>query len=377
MIDPFNLTNYFIKKGIFFYSGVPDSILKNWVSTLSISEKLTNIYAPNEGSALALCAGNYLATGDLTIAYMQNSGLCNALDPLTSLVNKELFSIPLLLLIGFRGEAGNDEPQHIKMGRITLSLLDLLEIPYLILDSTFETQVDKAINFARSNNSIYALVVKKGSFLHNSDEKNRSYCNREKSNETEGIVRERAIEFILKNSNGSVLVSTTGLTSRELYSLKEKSGKSDKNVFYNVGAMGHCSAIASSIALAKPSKKILVFDGDGSALMHLGNLSIVGNLNQKNIIHFIFDNNSYESTGGQPTMSKTVDFMLLAKAVNYKKSFLFENFEIFKQQFNEIFNLEGPILIAIKTREFDRPDLGRPKDFLKIKSDLMSGLHDN
>jgi len=356
MINCEQLYQIFKKNDLIFFTGVPDSTFKDWIKFLNNNEnKLTNIIACNECEATAINAGYNLATGKIGVVYMQNSGLGKTVNPSTSLLDKEVYSIPSIFMIGWRGEPEKkDEPQHKKMGRITLPLLDILEIPYKILPDKKE-EAEKIIkevkDLAIKNQSPAALIIKKGT-LEEYVSKNSLQTNYEMS-------REDAIKTIIDNLNGDeAIISTTGKTSRELseYRIKRKEEPRD---FYTVGSMGCSSSIALGIA-RETTKPIFVFDGDGAALMQLGTMATIGYYSPKNLYHIIFDNSSYDSTGGQPTISKNIDFTKIALASGYKKAeYIFQEKELVNK-IKQIKTNLGPYLLVIKVNKGARKDLGRP-----------------
>ena len=347
------LYKIFSETDLTYFTGVPDSTFKSWMSFLSCNEdKLQNRIAVNEGAAIAHATGYHLSTGKTGVVYLQNSGLGNCVNPLTSLTDKEVYSIPMLLMIGWRGEPGvKDEPQHIKMGAITKELLDVLDVPYFLLEEGSAINVIKeAKEQAIKESRPVALIVKKDLL---------SSYEGIKSGDTQAeLTREEVIEFITREVAADVVVGTTGKTSRELFELREKLKQGHGQDFYTVGSMGHASAIALEISLQKNNKKVLVLDGDGALLMHMGGLATVGNYGQKNLIHVVFDNECHESTGGQPTVSKSIDLVQLAKACSYDapqacKSFI-DIMNVLSIKDNK------PKFIVIKVKPGSRKDLGRP-----------------
>ena len=328
--------------------------MKGWLNYLSDNRRFQHIVATSEEEACAIATGYHLATKKIPVVYMQNSGLGNSVDPLTSLMNKEVYGIPALLLISWRGEPGEkDEPQHIKMGKITKKLLKTLGIPFIVL-STEETVIKKQIQIAKrylkKQSSPYAIIVKKSIIA--------SYQSRTKK-EIYPLSREEAIKIILNNLRGNeLIVSTAGKTSRELFELRETKKEGHRKDFYTLGSMGCAASIALGIALEKSKNKIFVFDGDGSLLMKMGTLATIGHYLPKNFYHIIFDNNSHDSTGGQKTVSDTVDFSKVALACGYKKAKMVTKENELKKSLSEI--KEGPAMLVIKVRKGSRGDLGRP-----------------
>lgn len=339
-----------------FFAGVPDSTFKSWMSFLEKNnDKLTNIPTVNECEAVAICSGYHLSTGKIGVLYMQNSGLGKTVNPITSLCDPAVYSIPILLMIGWRGEPGTkDAPQHHKMGPITLDLLETLGIAYEIITSDIndlEKTLKKAKEYMEKNKQPFALVIRKGIFekLEEKPEK-----------QTDRPSREEAIQTILKTLNGDeILVSTTGKISREIF--ENRSDKKDCiHDFYNIGAMGCAQSIALGIALNKKDKKIFVFDGDGSVLMQMGGLATIGHYQPENFYHIVFDNQAHDSTGGQPTCSDTVSFNEIAKACNYKSAQVVEDKKSIENTVKNMLKNKGPSMLIIKVKKGARNNLGRP-----------------
>lgn len=357
MIKSKTLVDLLTKQGFDFITGVPCSILKSFLGFLDENQgRIEHIIATNEKEAIGIAAGYYLATSKISIVYMQNSGLANSVDILTSLMNKEVCSIPALLLVSWRGEPGEeDAPSHIKMGEITLKLLEVLDIPYTIL-SDDATEAAKEIAQAKvylQNNSLpYALVIKKNLI--------ESYQAKSK-NSLYSMSREQAIRIVIDNLLGNeVVISTAGWTSRELFEFRETKKQSHQTDFYTVGSMGCPSAIALGIALAKSDKKIFIFDGDGSVLMQMGTLATMGHYLPKNLYHIIFDNNVYGSTGNQKTISDTADFCKVALACGYKKSQAVSTPQELIDFIKTANSQQSPAMLVIKINQRARKDLGRP-----------------
>ena len=363
MISPEELFNQFSEHGIDFYSGVPDSLLKDMCAyiTDNVNES-RHIIAANEGNALSLGIGYHLATEKIPLIYLQNSGLGNVINPLLSLADPDVYSIPLLLLVGWRGEPGVlDEPQHKKQGRVTCQLLDTMEIKYFILKKTDDKKIVKqtvndAMLFARENNAPVALVVQKGFF-----EKYQLQKNARNSNKWEGLNRVDVVEKILLSlKSNDVIVSTTGVASRELFELRKKLNHVHEKDFLTVGGMGHASQIALGIALGSPEKNIYCLDGDGAFLMHMGSAAInaaVGGVNYK---HVVLNNNAHESVGGQSTLTSNVDFVSLATSVGYAWSFSVDNEGELSKKISDLSIVDGPAFLEVKIQVRHSDDLGRP-----------------
>lgn len=354
MITCERLYEIFKKNNLVYFSGVPDSVFKPWMSYLADNgDKLINRIASNEGSAVAHAVGYYLATNKIGVVYLQNSGLGNCINPLTSLADPDVFSIPMILMIGWRGEPGKkDEPQHKKIGRIMLSLLKELEIPYEILEiGRIEEQIKKAKNKAECESMPVALIVRNGFF--------EAYDLGVKGENEFILTREEAIKAVVDAFDGTeIIVSTTGKISRELFEYRKKKSMGHSNDFYTVGSMGHCASIAMEIAKQKPGKKIYVFDGDGAVIMHAGTLGAIGFYAPDNLIHIVFDNNCYESTGGQPTVSNKIDMTTIAKGFGYKDAVICTTEEKITQRIKNYAKM--PVMIIIKIIKGSRQDLSRP-----------------
>ncbi|EHJ01550.1 phosphonopyruvate decarboxylase [Clostridium sp. DL-VIII] len=360
MIDVKEFYNELLNNDIDFFAGVPDSLLKSFCAFIkdNVGER-KNIIAANEGNAVGLAAGYYLATKKIGLVYMQNSGIGNALNPLVSLADKLVYSIPMLLVIGWRGEPGKkDEPQHIKQGIITTKILDVLGIKYKIINNTINNNemkliVKKAHNHMKENNEPYALVIRKETFDEYKLKSNPVY--------DFDITREDAIEMLVTNmKQNAVVISTTGMASRELFELREKYKQDHNKDFLTVGSMGHASQIALGIALSKKSNEIYCIDGDGALLMHLGGLAIIGNQKPKNFKHILINNGAHDSVGGQETVGLQVDTVAFAKACGYNEGFSCSSKVELIKLLEEIKDIEGPVFLEIKVKRGARKDLGRP-----------------
>lgn len=352
---------FFIEKlrenGIDFFAGVPDSLLKSICAYITDHlDAQHNIITANEGAAVALAAGHYLATGQAACVYMQNSGEGNALNPLVSLVDPEVYGIPVLLLIGWRGRPGiQDEPQHVKQGKVTTSLLSIIGIEYDILskdERKAEEQIAKAIDALKRNN-VYALVIEKDTFekytLHDTEKNDLTLSREEAIHTVAGVL-----------GNDDCIVSSTGMISRELFEYRSSRGQGHERDFLTVGSMGHASQIALGIALAQPDRKVWCFDGDGSVLMHMGSLAVLACKKPRNFIHIVFNNGAHDSVGGQPTVGLTIDLPATVKALGYLNSYSVNNAEDLCAILCKIKNLEGPTLLEVRVKKGNRKDLGRP-----------------
>jgi phosphonopyruvate decarboxylase len=357
MISVKDFYSSLIKNGIDFFAGVPDSLLKDICAYITDNTPVDrNIIAANEGGAIALGAGYHLATNKIPLIYMQNSGIGNAVNPLLSLADHQVYSIPMILLIGWRGEPGlKDEPQHIKQGRVTTKMLDSMEIPYSILDenSNFEEVIDKTVIACQVNSAPIAILIRKGTF--------ETYKLQQNFVTPYELTREDALQEVLGFiPEKSIIVSTTGMLSRELFELREKLGQSHETDFLTVGSMGHTSQIALGIALAKPEKQVYCFDGDGSAIMHLGNYAIAGSLAPKNLKIIIFNNGAHDSVGGQPTVGHFIDFQKIAESLNLQYFGYVQDINGIKEALPKMVSSTKTALIDIRIKKGARKDLGRP-----------------
>ena len=340
-----------------FYTGIPDSLLKSVCAYISDnSEPNNNIIAANEGAAIAIAAGYNLATEKIPLVYMQNSGIGNAINPLLSLVDYDVYNIPILMLIGWRGEPGiKDEPQHVKQGKITLELLDTMKIKYEILpqkSSSLKKCINNSISYIKKTNRPLALVVKKNTFSKYSLSKN---------NKSNFMKREDVLEYIVSQlSKDDIIVSTTGKTSREIFEIREKFNNSHEQDFLTVGSMGHANQIALGIALQKKDRNIYCIDGDGALIMHAGSLGIIGDLAPENFKHILINNGAHDSVGGQKTIAHNIDICSIAKDFNYKKIYKVEKEVELKTIFTEFKNNKGPVFLEIIVKKGSRKELGRP-----------------
>ena len=348
---------FFIAKlkeyGIDFFAGVPDSLLKSVCAFITDNFDVQhNIISANEGAAVGLAAGHYLATGKPACVYMQNSGEGNIINPLASLTDPEVYNIPVLLLIGWRGRPGiHDEPQHIKQGKVTLGLLDAMGIQYAVL-SKEEEQAEKQIEnafVALKNKEVYALIIEKDTF--------ESYQLMNVENNNLSLSREEAIQTVAASiDDKDCIVSTTGMISRELFEFRSSNGQSHERDFLTVGSMGHASQISLGIALAKPERRVWCFDGDGAVIMHMGSMAIIGTKAPKNFVHIVFNNGAHDSVGGQPTAGLKIDLPAIAKASGYLHSFSVDNKEVLLGILDQTKALTGPILIEIKVKTNTQSD---------------------
>lgn len=374
MIDPTILVKLLLGKNVNFFTGIPDSSLKHFCAYISDNISSRNhIVTADEGAAIALAAGRYLATKEISLVYMQNAGIGNSYNPLVSLTHRSVYNIPLLLMIGWRGKPGvKDEPQHIKQGTITLDSLKLLDIPYFVMpkkEEDLSKYIDEVFDLMYGNNpQSVALVVEPGTFL--------SYKSSKDKKNKPGITREEAIKLLVDIIDSkSLIVSTTGKTSRELFEYKEELKDEHNKDFLMVGSMGYSSQIALGIALAKPEKEVFCLDGDGAILMHMGNLAINGTQFLPNFKHIIINNGSHDSVGGQSTVGNLVSFCDIAKACGYNITLQANNLKELRKNIHKLVSAKGPALLEVKVKKGARSDLGRPTIALKeMKNRLVEFL---
>ena len=345
-------------RGVSMFAGVPDSLLKNLCAYITDhSDAGHNIIAANEGAAVGIAAGHYLATGKVPVVYMQNSGIGNAVNPLMSLADEKVYSMPILLVIGWRGEPGvHDEPQHVKQGEVTLPLLEAMQIPFVVLPDNDEEvlpAVKSIVNDCRTLSKPHAIVIRKNTF--------GKYKLQKEAVNDYPLSREEALTRLVNAiGSDSVVVSTTGKLSRELFELREARGEGHDRDFLTVGSMGHSSSIALGIALEKPARRVYCFDGDGAFIMHMGAISNIGALAPKNLVHVVFNNGAHESVGGQPTLGFGIDICAIARACGYKEALTVTTAEEFDALSDRLTSLEGPVLIELRVRINSRDNLGRP-----------------
>lgn len=302
--------------GVTFFTGVPDSYLNGFCNYALANMPERNIIAANEGNAVGIACGHYFATEEIPLVYMQNSGMGNVINPLASLADKDVYAVPMLLLIGWRGE-GNTEPnhpQHKLQGEITPKLLDVMHIPYSILtddDADFAAVIEKAVAYCRENRQPYGLIAPKGVMAA-----------AEKANNVDAVYpmsREEAIEVVLSHMPADTIYSaTTGRATRELFFLRERRNETKAHDYLNVGSMGHASSVAFGMAMAQPERKVVCFDGDSAAIMHMGSFAMASTRPCPNYIHIVLNNGAHESVGGQPSVGHKIDFTKIAEACGYE-----------------------------------------------------------
>lgn len=359
-----------------FYTGVPDSQLKalcNYLMNTYGIDPRHHVIAANEGNCTALAAGYHLATGKVPVVYMQNSGEGNIINPVASLLNDKVYAIPMIFIIGWRGEPGvHDEPQHIYQGEVTLKLLEDMGISgYEIGKDTTEEEVVEAMIVFReklSKGKQVAFVIRKGalSYDDNVEYKNGNI-----------MTREDIIKHIIKYSAEDPVISTTGKASRELFEIREADNRGHQYDFLTVGSMGHCSSIALGVAINKPDKKVWCVDGDGAALMHMGAMPVIANCHPTNMVHVVINNGSHETVGGQPTVMSNLNFWEIARDCGYPNSVCVYDYENLDRELEAAKNRDDLTFIEVKCAIGARDDLGRPTTTaLENKENFMSFLNE-
>ena len=351
MVDAKDFINHLLKKNINFFTGVPDSVLKNFITYLSFNKKKNFIHriTTNEGSAISLGIGYNLSKNKVPLVYFQNSGIGNAANPLYSLADKRIYSIPMILLIGRRGyPRKNDEPQHYRIGEITTKFLKILNIQSIVLNKkNYKSQINNAKKIALKKLAPVALVVPMNFFNKLKKEKN--------GNKKKLEIRYEYLKVILKNkSKKDAIISSLGNVSRELFVLNEKLNFDHSKTFYSIGAMGHANQIALEVSFNKKNNTTFILDGDGAIQMHMGNLITIGKNSKKNITHILFNNKVHESTGFHQLANDKIDYKMIFKACGYKKVFYIK-----------------------RTLELDRILKRKPKGLIAIIIDILPGTIEN
>lgn len=359
-----------------FYTGVPDSLLKplcNYLMDAYGIDSKHHMIAANEGNCAALAAGYHLATGKVPAVYMQNSGEGNIINPLASLLNDKVYAIPMIFIVGWRGEPGvYDEPQHIYQGEVTIKLLEDMDVAaYVVTKETTEEELNAQMQVFRSllaKGKDVAFVVKKGalSFGENVEYSNENHMR-----------REEIIEHIVNVSKEDPILSTTGKASRELFEIREKNGQSHKYDFLTVGSMGHTSSIALGVALQKPQQKIWCIDGDGAMLMHMGAMAVIGANKPSNLVHIVINNGAHETVGGLPTVASEINLVKMAEACGYPYAVRVSEFEQLDKELQAAKERRELTLIEVECAIGAREDLGRPTTTaLENKENFMRYLQE-
>lgn len=360
MIDPANLLASIKRQGINYFIGVPDSLLKDFCAHVSDNvEPDRHVICANEGNAIGLASGWYVGSGEPALVYMQDSGIGNSVNPLLSLADPEVYSIPMLLIVGWRGAPGSkDEPQHMKQGRVMPALLEAMEIPYFVLDGTMDDSdglVSEACDTMRSRMAPVVVLVKPKTFSH--------FESIAGSSIGFPMSREDAVKVIVDHiGREDLIVSTTGKTSRELYEYRKSGGDSRCRDFLTVGSMGHASSIAMGLSVAQAGRRVICLDGDGSAIMHMGSMAIIGQKAPRNLVHVVLNNGAHESVGGQPTVGFGIDFVRIAESCGYRTAVCVSDPAGVARAVEDACNADGPSFIEVKVSKMARSDLVRPKE---------------
>ena len=360
--------------GAEFYTGVPDSLLRPLCDWLMKNFGDRNIIAANEGNCAAIAAGYHLATGKIPVVYMQNSGEGNIINPLASLLNEKIYSIPVIFVVGWRGEPGiKDEPQHIFQGEITCELLNLMGVKNFVVSG--ETSPEELQNVMDSYKKVLAtgkqvaFVIKKGALTF--DEK-ISYKN------SFTMRREDVLRKIIDVAAQDFIIATTGKTGRELFELREANGQNHAHDFLTVGSMGHCSSIALGLALNHPEKTFWCVDGDGALIMHMGALAVIGAAKPQNLIHVVINNGAHESVGGMPTAAANINLTGIARACGYPEVFKATNFDELENYLQLAKAAKKLTFIEVECAIGSRKDLGRPTTTpAENKLKFMEALNDS
>lgn len=352
MIDTLDFYNALIKNNFTFYTGVPDSLLKELCLCIDDRAKDNHILAANEGNAVAIASGYNISTSGFGVVYMQNSGLGNAVNPLLSLVDEKVYNIPMLLIIGYRGEPGvHDEPQHITQGELTIPLLDTLGIRNVILTDDYENVLKESREYLEKTGKPTALVVRKGTFA--------PYKTSKIETDDIKLTRENALEAIIEFlTDEDMIVSTTGKTSREIFEIRESMGMKHSCDFLTVGSMGHASSLALGMSM-QTQRNIYCIDGDGAFIMHMGGLAVAARNAGDNFKYILINNGCHESVGGQRTIARDIDIDGILRGFGFKEVITVGETcaiadALAKQKAN------GKVAIIINTNSKSRGDLGRP-----------------
>lgn len=357
MLNPSDYLSLLSGAGVTFFTGVPDSLLKEFCACVTMTLKPEDhLIAANEGASVGLAIGHYLGTGSLPLVYLQNSGLGNTVNPLLSLASPEVYGTPMLLMLGWRGEPGKkDEPQHVHQGRVMTKMLEDMDLPIIVLSKDIaeaEVQTKAAIQKARNINGPVALVVKKNTFDKFAAPKAEADL---------PMGREEAIMAAAEVlEDNAAVICTTGMPSRELFEFRARNKAGHHRDFLTVGGMGHASQIALGLAIAQPKRPVYCFDGDGAALMHMGSMAITGQSNAKNFIHLVFNNGVHGSVGGQPTVGFNIDMPQIATACGYAKAQRVKTKEELQDAISDSRTIDGVTFIEVQVRPGNRADIGRP-----------------
>lgn len=360
MIDPARFVDHLRELGVTMYTGVPDSLLKQLgAQIMATLPREQHVIAANEGAAVAIAMGHYLRTGSPAVVYLQNSGMGNTINPLLSLADPDVYGTPMVVVVGWRGQPGvKDEPQHVKQGRVMEALLDAMELPWSVLPldpGAAEATMAEAVKVAVDRSTPFVVLVEKGTFA------DADVSLPPASGADELASREDAL-IAMADAVGqdAIIVSTTGMLSRELFEYRERAGQPGDRDFLTVGGMGHASSIALGIAMHESEREVWCFDGDGALLMHLGSLAVIADHAPPNYFHAVFNNGVHDSVGGQPTSVNVIDVAATARALGYRYAASTSDMAIVEDAVAELRAQGGPALLELKVRPGNRPGIGRP-----------------
>lgn len=371
MISPQRFVETVGEAGVDLFVGVPDSLLKAFSQhVMAELPRESHLITANEGAAVGVAMGHFLASGRPALVYLQNSGVGNAVNPLLSLADPEVYGVPMVVLVGWRGQPGvKDEPQHVKQGRVMVPMLEAMEVPHTVLPSDpaeAESVVKSAVSTALERRSPFVLLVEKGTFEPAGGTLDFGLEGAERL-----PTREDALGAVVAHVPvGAAIVSTTGMLSRELFELRVAAGERGDQDFLTVGGMGHASAIALGLAHQRDGD-VWCLDGDGALLMHTGTLATIGDIAPTNYRHVVFNNGVHDSVGGQPTSIGSVDIPALAAAVGYRWAATVDDVERVGKSISEMLAVEGPTLLEVQVRPGARGDLGRPTRTPRESLDLF------
>ena len=376
MIEPGQFVDHLRGLGVAMYTGVPDSLLKH-LNTHIMAElpRDQHVIAANEGAAVAIAMGHYLRTGTPAVVYLQNSGIGNTVNPLLSLADPDVYGTPMVVIVGWRGQPGvRDEPQHVKQGRVMGTLLDALGLPWTVLPhepAAAETTMTEAVKTAVEAETPYVVLVEKGTFAEPTSSVSEELIVQHLPTREDALVA-------MADAVGTdaIIVSTTGMLSRELFEYRERTGQPGERDFLTVGGMGHASSIALGIAKREPEREVWCFDGDGALLMHLGSLAVIADHAPPTYLHVVFNNGVHDSVGGQPTSVGIVDIPATARALGYRYAASTGDIERIPDLVADLRGHRGPSLLELKVRPGNRPGIGRPtRTPAESKRAFMKALH--
>lgn len=370
MIDPAQFVDHLAGQGVTLYTGVPDSLLKHLGSyIMGALPRERHVIAANEGSAVAIAMGHYLRTATPAVVYLQNSGMGNTVNPLLSLADPDVYGTPMVLLVGWRGQPGvTDEPQHVKQGRVMRALLDAVELPWAVLPrdpGAADATMAEAVKTALDGRTPYVVLVEKDTFREPDIALPPAADAPATAATAAGAAglpsREDAL-IAAADAVGrdAVIVSTTGMLSRELFEYRERTDSSGERDFLTVGGMGHASSIALGIAMREREREVWCFDGDGALLMHLGALAVIADHAPPNYFHVVFNNGVHDSVGGQPTSVGVVDVAAAARALGYRYATTTSDVDAIAGIIAELRARSGPVLLELEVRPGNRNGIGRP-----------------